>query len=422
VKYQLQKLEKNYFLIKVNFISFSLKFINKKDIIMKIQKWLTSFIFASLVLVACSDDGDSPSGPADPVYSTGSSTFGDATGNDVIYGIEPIAGGFLLVGNTETLNNGSSSDGLVMQVDLEGNVAWESTVDSGNNDYDRFYDVELAADGNIIAAGFGTVGSSDTDMMLAVMTSGGSLTNISLVGTTSRERAYSVGDWSSFSAYMMAGYNSETQATVQYIDSGDFSDRGADIIDLETSSVYRGIKTGDNLIVHVGDILVNGQYDGMFTAVNATDGVYLDDSPGKVISSLASRLYGINNTPSNRAAVVICGTSDSGNGYIAKANTSGDLVWETTTSEIAVLWSVMEDSMGNVVAVGWSGTDAIMVKTDSQGQITLTKTFNGTANGTDRFFGVAESENGEYVMVGSTAVSSDGTSSGWMVRTTPEGN
>ena len=388
---------------------------------MKIQKWLTSFIFASLVLVACSDDGDSPSGPADPVYSTGSSTFGDATGNDVIYGIEPIAGGFLLVGNTETLNNGSSSDGLVMQVDLEGNVAWESTVDSGNNDYDRFYDVELAADGNIIAAGFGTVGSGDTDMMLAVMTSGGSLTNMSLFGTTSRERAYTVGDWSDFSVYLMAGYNSDTKATTQYVDSGDFSNRGVDIFDSEASSWYRGVNTGDNVIALVGDALVNGQYDGIFTSANTSTGVF-QAGPGKVLSTVASRLYGINNTPSNRAAVVICGTSDSGNGYIAKANTSGDLVWETTTSEIAILWSVMEDSMGNVVAVGWSGTDAIMVKTDSQGQITLTKTFNGTANGTDRFFGVAESENGEYVMVGSTAVSSDGTTSGWMVRTTPDGN
>ena len=388
---------------------------------MKLQKWLMCFTFAGLLLVGCSDDGDSPSGPADPVYSTGSSTFGDATGNDVIYGIEPIAGGFLLVGNTETLNNGSSSDGLVMQVDLEGNVAWESTVDSGNNDYDRFYDVELASDGNILAAGFGTVGSSDTDMMLAVMTSGGTLSNISLVGTTARERAYAVGDWSNFSAYMMAGYNSQTQATVQYIDSGDFSDRGADILDSESSSWYRGVNTGDNTIAFVGDALVNGQYDGIFTSFSTSTGVFAG-GPGKVLSTVASRLYGINNTPSNRAAVVICGTSDSGNGYIAKANASGDLVWETTTSEIAVLWSVMEDSMGNVVAVGWSGTDAIMVKTDSQGQITLTKTFNGTASGTDRFFGIAESENGEYVMVGSTAVSSDGTTSGWMVRTTPEGN
>lgn len=385
---------------------------------MKLQRWLMCCVFASLVLVACSDDGDSPSGPADPVYSTGSSTFGDATGNDVIYGIEPIAGGFLLVGNTETLNNGSSSDGLVMQVDLEGNVAWESTVDSGNNDYDRFYDIELAADGNIIAAGFGTVGSSDTDMMLAVMTSGGSLTNMSLFGTTSRERAYTVGDWSAFSAYMLAGYNSDTNAFVQYVDSSDFSSKGADVL-AGTSSWYRSVKTNDNYISYVGDILVDGQYDGIYTAFNTADGTF-KDTPGKVISTLASRLYGVNSTPNN--GVVICGIADSGNGYIAKTSTSGDIVWEITTTEQALLWSVMEDSMGNVVAVGWSGTDAIMVKTDSQGQITLTKTFNGTASGTDRFFGVAESENGEYVMVGSTAVSSDGTTSGWMVRTTPDGN
>lgn len=380
---------------------------------MKLQKWLTSFIFASIVLVGCSDDGDGPSGPADPVYSTGSSTFGDATGNDVIYGIEPIAGGFLLVGNTETLNNGSSSDGLVMQVDLEGNVAWESTVDSGNNDYDRFYDVELAADGNILAAGFGTVGSGDTDMMFAVMTSGGTLSNMSLFGTTARERAYSVGDWSSSSAYMMAGYNSNTKATIQFIDTGDFSDAGVDILDSAESSWYRGINTGDNTIALVGDALVDGQYDGIFSTIS-------NEKTDKVLSTVASRLYGINNTANGD--LVICGTADNGSGYIAKANTSGALAWETTTTEIAILWSVMEDSMGNVVAVGWSGTDAIMVKTDSQGQITLTKTFNGTASGTDRFFGVAESESGEYVMVGSTAVTQNGTTSGWMVRTSPDGN
>lgn len=388
---------------------------------MKLQKWVIGLMFASLLLVGCSDDGDNPSGPADPEYSTGSSIFGDATGNDVIYGLEPIAGGFLLVGNTETLNNGSSSDGLVMQVDSEGNVAWESTVDSGNNDYDRLYDVQLAEDGNIIAAGFGTVGSGDTDMMLTVMTSGGTLSNLTLFGTTSRERAYSVGDWIESSVYMMAGYNADTKATNQYIDSGNFSNRGADVLDSLESSWYRGINTGDNSMAFVGDALVNGQYDGIFTSYSTSTGVF-QGGPGKILSTVASRLYGINNTPSNRAAVVVSGTSDSGNGYIAKANTSGDLVWETTTSEIAVLWSVMEDSMGNVVAVGWSGTDAIMVKTDSQGQITLTKTFNGTANGSDRFFGIAESESGEYVMVGSTAVSSDGTTSGWMVRTTPDGD
>ena len=235
---------------------------------MKINKILTYLALTSFILIGCSDDDGGTSGPADPEYTTGTASFGDSTGEDVIYGIEKIAGGFLLTGNTASLNNGSSSDGLVMQVDAAGNTIWESTIDSGENGYDRLYDLEVDSNGNIVTAGFATRSVGGTDMWIAVLSSAGTLSNMAFFGVDGiNERAYTVGDWNEFDVYTVGGYNSDTDATIQYSDRNDLSSRGVDSL-AGTSSWYRGVKTTDNLVIHVGDILVDGQYDGLFTAFN----------------------------------------------------------------------------------------------------------------------------------------------------------
>ena len=384
---------------------------------MKIKKIFMYLMLSSLILIGCSDDDGNTSGPAEPTYTTGTAVFGDSTGEDVIYGIEKIAGGFLLTGNTASLNNGSSSDGLVMQVDAAGTTIWESTIDSGENGYDRLYDIEVDINGNIITAGFATRSVGGTDMWVAVLSSAGTLANMTFFGADGvNERAYTVGDWDLFDVYMLGGYNSDTDATIQYADRNDLSNRGADVL-TGTSSWYRGIKTNDNLNILVGDILVDGQYDGIFSLLQ--DGVYVG-SPGTVLSTLASRLYGVNNSPSIRSALIACGLADNGSGYIAKMNTSGSLVWETTTTQAATLYDIFEDSMGNIVAVGYSGADAFMVKLDQSGNILASKTFDGSG-ANDRFYGISESDNGEYVMVGFTE-DSNGDKNGWMVTTNPEGN
>lgn len=386
---------------------------------MKIKKIFIYLMLPSLILIGCSDDDGNTSGPAEPTYTTGTAVFGDSTGEDVIYGIEKIAGGFLLTGNTASLNNGSTSDGLVMQVDAAGTTIWESTVDSGENGYDRLYDIEVDSNGNIVVAGFATRSVGGTDMWIAVLSSAGTLSNMTFFGIDGvNERAYTVGDWDSFDTYMLGGYNNSTDATIQYADRNDLSSRGADVLS-DTSSWYRGVKTDDGLIIHVGDILVNGQYDGMFTAFNTADGVFVG-TPGNVLSTLASRLYGVNDSPSIRSALIACGLADNGSGYIAKMNTSGSLVWETTTTQAATLYDIFEDSMGNIVAVGYSGADAFMVKLDQSGNILASKTFDGSG-ANDRFYGISESDNGEYVMVGFTE-DSNGDKNGWMVTTDPEGN
>jgi len=386
---------------------------------MKINKILTYLALTSFILIGCSDDDGGTSGPADPVYTTGTASFGDSTGEDVIYGIEKIAGGFLLTGNTASLNNGSSSDGLVMQVDAAGNTIWESTIDSGENGYDRLYDLEVDSNGNIVTAGFATRSVGGTDMWIAVLSSAGTLSNMAFFGVDGiNERAYTIGDWNEFDVYTVGGYNSDTDATIQYSDRNDLSSRGVDSL-TGTSSWYRGVKTTDNLVIHVGDILVDGQYDGLFTAFNTVDGVYVQ-TPGTVISTLASRLYGANNSPTVRSALLICGLADNGSGYIAKMNTSGSLVWETTTTQPATLYDITEDSMGNIVAVGYSGADAFMVKLDQSGNILASKTFDGSGSN-DRFYGISTSDANELVMVGYTE-DSNGDKNGWMVTTDPDGN
>jgi len=384
---------------------------------MKIKNISLLSIFASLVLVGCEDSDNDSTGPQDPSYTTGTAVFGDSTGEDVMYGIEKIAGGFLLVGNTASLNNGSSSDGLVMQVDGAGNVIWEATIDSGNSNYDRLYDIEVDSNGVIVVGGFATIAAGDTDMWIATLSSGGTLQNMNLFGDTGvNERAYTVGDWSNYDIYMLGGYNSSTTGTIQYANRADLS-IGNTVLLGTNSTWYRGVKTSDNLIVHVGDMLVDGQYDGIFTAIDAVDAVYID-TPGKVISTIASRLYGVNRTPSN--GLVICGLADGGNGYIAKATNSGEIVWEVTTTQGATLYDILEDSMGNIVAAGYSGSDAFMVKLDALGNILATQTFDGSG-GNDRFYGIAESDNSEFVMVGYTE-DSNGDKNGWMVTTDPNGN
>ena len=77
--------------------------------------------------------------------------------------------------------------------------------------------------------------------------------------------------------------------------------------------------------------------------------------------------------------------------------------------------------MGNVVAVGYSGADAFMVKLDQSGNILASKTFDGGAGSNDRFYGVSISDDDELVMVGYTE-DANGDKNGWMVTTDPDGN
>ena len=379
---------------------------------------LIFFLLMPFIINSCDDDGGDSTGPSEPAYTTGTAIFGDSTGEDVIYGIEKVAGGFLLAGNTESLNNGSSADGLVMQVDAAGNTIWESTIDSGENGYDRLYDIELDSNGNIVVGGFATRGVGGSDMWIAVLSSAGTLSNMTFFGQDGvNERAYTVGDWSGYDVYTLAGYNNNTDATIQYADRNDLSSRGADILP-DTSSWYRGVKTNDNYIVFVGDMQVDGQYDGIYTAFNTADGVF-KAPPGTIVSSISSRLYGVNR--SSDFNVLISGLADNGTGYIAKTNQAGGVSWETTTDQAATLYDILEDSMGNVVAVGYSGADAFMVKLDQSGNILASKTFDGGAGSNDRFYGVSISDNDELVMVGYTE-DANGDKNGWMVTTDPDGN
>ena len=120
--------------------------------------------------------------------------------------------------------------------------------------------------------------------------------------------------------------------------------------------------------------------------------------------------------------------------YLAKLNSSGDVIWENTYpdprgSSMSGIYSIKQTSDGGYIGLsqtylfGGNSFDGMLVKTDASGNEEWIQTYDGGDD--DRVYEVEQTPDGGYAFVGGTAVASGSefdNAEAWLVKTDASGN
>ena len=136
---------------------------------------------------------------------------------------------------------------------------------------------------------------------------------------------------------------------------------------------------------------------------------------------------------SNDGGVVIAGeTSSYGNGgsdvYLIKTDEYGDTLWTKTFggNGIEIGYSVVESNDGGLVIAGETssygngGSDVYLIKTDEYGDTLWTKTFGGNLG--DRAYSIEKTNDGGYIIAGSTTILGNVGSDIYLIKTDEYGD
>jgi len=306
-------------------------------------------------------------------FGGGSSDYGKAVE-------QTTDGGYIVAGYTESFGAGSN-DVYLIKTHANGDMMWTKTY--GGAGTERAYAVEQTTDGGYIVAGWTiSFGAGSQDVYLIKTDFNGDTLWIKTYGGASTEWAYAV-EQTTDGGYIVAGY------------AGSF---GAG-----SNDVYL-IKTNAN-----GDTLWTKTYGGAnldeaHAVQQTTDGGY-----------------------------IVAGTTNSfGSGgndvYLIKTNANGNTLWTRTYGGMAqdVAYAVQQTTDGGYIVVGITGnfgagsTDVYLIKTDSLGDTTWTKTYGGF--NIDYGFAVQQTTDGGYIVAGYTYSFGAGSADFYIIKTDANGD
>ncbi len=111
---------------------------------------------------------------------------------------------------------------------------------------------------------------------------------------------------------------------------------------------------------------------------------------------------------------------------VIKTDGDGQEQWITKLGIASYGRDVQETAGNGYIAVGWAlpddteGINVLLVKMDSEGNEKWSKTFGGPKN--DLGYGVRQSDDGGYIVVGTTRSYAAGRADAWLIKTDAHGN
>jgi len=361
-------------------------------------------------------------------------TFG-GTNADGAYCVQQTNdGGYILTGYTDSYGTGSYDLWLV-KTDSSGNKIWDKTY--GGTDFDTARCVQQTNDGGYILTGYTeSYGAGSMDFWLVKTDSSGNKLWDKTFGGPDWDTARCV-QQTDDGGYILAG------GTYSYGDGAGGSDfwlvktdsSGNKLWDKTYGETYNDIalsiqQTNDGGYILTGYTFSYGSGNGDFWLVKT-------DSSGNKLwdktfgGSEYDVAYCVQQT--NDDGYILTGRTDSygaGNGdfWLIKTDSSGNKLWDKTFggSEYDVAYCVQQTNDGGYILTGTTDSygaglwDFWLIKTDSSGNKLWDKTFGGTDH--DQAWCVQQTNEGGYILTGETGSYGAGNWDFWLVKLSSDSN
>ena len=395
---------------------------------------LTAGLF--VLMPACSDDDNGPTG-GDNGQSvvTFEKTFGGTGRDQGMSVVQTTDGGYVVTGYTESFGAGYL-DVYLIKTDAAGDTLWTRTYGGASRDFGN--SVVQADDGGYFVAGYTeSFGAGGADVYLIKTAATGDTLWTRTYGGAGEDHGYSVVKTDD-GGYAVAGYTASSGAG------------GADIYLIKTDAsgdalwtrTYGGassdwgysiIQTDDGGYVVAGGVMspfgVGGLYGAVYLIKTDASG---DTLWTRTFGGTGSE-FGTSVVQTNDGGYVVAGWTESfGAGdvdvYLIKTDASGDTLWTRTFGGTDREWvySVVQTNDGGYVLAGSTasfgagGYDLYLIKTDASGDTLWTRTYGGT--GTEWGYSVVQTNDGGYIVAGSTGSSGAGDSDVYLLKLDAEGN
>ena len=303
------------------------------------------------------------------VYDDGGSCAQQTTG-----------GGYIVTG-FKYFEGGNWDDVWLIKTNADGEAEWSRTY--GGTDGDRGYSVQQTQDGGYIVTGYtDSYGPGLCDLWLIKTDAGGDTAWTRTLGGAMEDKGCSV-QQTRDGGYIVAGW------------TGSFGAGSHDVWLIRTD--------------------VNG------------DTVWAKTYGG----TLADEGHSVQQTSDGGFIVAGFTQSYGAGGYdvwLIKTDANGDTVWTSTFGGDQADWcnSVQQTQDGGYIIAGyaavfhgWYSADVWLIRTDVNGDTVWTKTFGGTS--WDEGYSVQQTQDGGYIVAGSTYSFGAGGRDVWVIKTGPNG-
>ena len=297
-------------------------------------------------------------------------------GNDII---QTADGGYAIAGYTLSYGEGGE-DLYALKLDADGSIVWTRTV--GGTGGDRGNAIIQTTDGGYAIAGYTqSFGSGGADLYLVRLDANGNVSWTRTVGGSAADLGWSVVQ-SSDGGFVVAGY------------TGSFGAGSYDyyVVKLSATGVLLWTRTIGGSAADYG-----------FSVIETVDG-------GFAVAGYANG-YGSGN-----------------DAYIVKLDSNGNVIWNTLVggSSNEECYDIIQTSdvgyviTGNTASFGAGGYDTYIVKLDSSGSISWSRTVGGTGQDYGRSV-ISTADNG-YAVAGHTQSFGAGTADFYMIKLDNSGN
>lgn len=353
------------------------------------------------------------------------------TAEDYAYAVAELADGSVVVGGSSfSLVDGNKSDpnlwpaggspdGWIVRLNGDGTKAWDKSF--GGTSWDYFFDLQLAADGGILAVGCsasqpGTGNKTSPnygsyDAWVVMLDANGQITWDESYGGSSADELYKVRQTRD-GGYVLAGFSmSPGHPSVGTKRSANYGGWDYWVVRLSTNRTvlwensYGG--SGDDYLQDITETADGGFLLGGYSA-----------SP--ISGNKTDPAYGGND------------------GWIVRVDANGNKLWdrslggsaaddvvsvsETIDGLILVGGHSASPVSGNQTCPGHGGSDVWMVLLDSQGRKIWDQTYGGTGDDGCWKAGIRPLPGGGFIVAGATAspgISAYGDADGWLMRLEP---
>ncbi|MCX6842755.1 MAG: hypothetical protein NTX53_10780 [candidate division WOR-3 bacterium] len=283
-------------------------------------------------------------------------------------------GGYMIAG-VMCLDSVNCPDILLLKTDAAGNKDWDVTY--GGSDYDEAFSVQQTADGGYVTTGYNMY-KAGCGWLLKTDAHGDT------VWTRTFGHGWTSGRWirqTRDGGYVVAAYRDTTVEQAIWL------------IKTDPNGNTSWTRTFDGRWVYLACMSVEQTQDGGFIVAGTT--CYYDGGPGDVL--------------------------------LVKTDSLGNEVWVKTFGGESDDWGnsvqLTRDGgyivVGNTSSYGASKSDVWLIKTDANGDTVWTRTFGGSQN--DYGYSVQQTQDGGYIVAGTTRSDGAGRADVFVMKTDPEG-